>query len=246
MRYHNAQVEWNEMKSNEEYVKEKIEEYLEMFNRPDESETGDKNPSTAKRVKKRMKVNDDSSTTNKDAAGEDENKTNKSSTENPEDLNNQTADEGEKTADDDSDGEFIPKSKTKIRLTVSGKPRKPPRRERKITDEELMKHPLITSELEASLLDSLEKDKRQPAQERAVKELSSINERIASLVQVRQMGLSTPENKKQLKQLFKDKRAKITELKRLQTKQRSSHKYRDLKKKIVRMKEIFSVINHFF
>ena len=217
------------IKSNEEYVREKIEEYLEIFNLPDESEGGGKDPSTTKRVKKRIKLNDDS-------AAPDHNEGDKkkeSPVENADESTNLTADEGEKTIDEDSDEDFIPKAKYQPRIGASGKPRKIPKRQRIITDDELMKHPLINPELDAALLEPLDKDKRHPAQERAIKELTSINERIASLVQVRQMGLSTPENKKQLKQLFKDKRAKITELKRLKMKQRSSHRYRSLKKKIV-------------
>jgi hypothetical protein len=47
------------------------------------------------------------------------------------------------------------------------------------------------------------------------------------------MGLSTPENKKQLKQLIRDRDKKAFELKRLQSKQRSSNRYRIKKKKIV-------------
>jgi hypothetical protein len=83
-------------------------------------------------------------------------------------------------------------------------------------------------------VEPLSKQKRQPAQERLFNELSAINERIASLVQVRQMGLSTPENKIQLKQLIRDRDKKGFELKRLQSKQRSSNKYRIKKKNIVK------------
>jgi hypothetical protein len=48
------------------------------------------------------------------------------------------------------------------------------------------------------------------------------------------MGLATPENKKQLKQLMKDRKKKAYELKRLQSKQRASNKYRVKRRKIVR------------
>jgi len=47
------------------------------------------------------------------------------------------------------------------------------------------------------------------------------------------MGLSTPENRNQLKQLIRDRDKKAFELKRLQSKQRSSNRYRDKKKKII-------------
>jgi hypothetical protein len=51
------------------------------------------------------------------------------------------------------------------------------------------------------------------------------------------MGLATPENKKQLKQLMKDRKKKAYELKRLQSKQRASNKYRVKRRKIVRIKK---------
>jgi hypothetical protein len=96
-------------------------------------------------------------------------------------------------------------------------------------------------------LEPLSKQKRQPAQDRAYKELGSINERIASLVQVRQMGLSTPENKRQLKQLMKDRKKKSYELKRLQSKQKASNKYRVKRRKIVRTnKKKFFFYKFFF
>jgi hypothetical protein len=88
-------------------------------------------------------------------------------------------------------------------------------------------------------LEPLAEKKRQPAQKRVYSELNAINGRIASLVQVRQMGLSTPENNKQLKQLMIDQKKKAFELKRLQSKQRASNKYRVKRRKIV--KQIFSL-----
>jgi transposase len=51
------------------------------------------------------------------------------------------------------------------------------------------------------------------------------------------MGLATPENKKQLKQLMKDRKKKAYELKRLQSKQKASNKYRVKRRKIVRGKK---------
>jgi hypothetical protein len=90
-------------------------------------------------------------------------------------------------------------------------------------------------------LEPLAKEKRQPAQERTYKELNSINQRIATLVQVRQMGLSTPENHKQLKELMRDRKKKAFEIKRLQSRQRASNKYRVKKRKIV--KDLFYLLD---
>jgi len=105
-------------------------------------------------------------------------------------------------------------------------------KKRKPADEDIIEDPSQLSEQQnGGPLEPLPKKLRQPAQERAYKELSAINERIASLVQVRQMGLATPENKKQLKKLMVDRKKKAYELKRLQSKQRASNKYRNKQKK---------------
>jgi hypothetical protein len=47
------------------------------------------------------------------------------------------------------------------------------------------------------------------------------------------MGLSTPENHKQLKQLMKERKIKAFHLRRLQSRQRASNKYRVKQRKIV-------------
>lgn len=141
--------------------------------------------------------------------------------------------EGEKTADEDEN------EKPKQRIPSMVKVKKLPKYLRKITDEDLMRFPKpLPPVVEETPIEVLPKEKRVPAQERTLKEISSINERIASLVQVRQMGLQTPENKKELKQLMKDRKEKTVELKKLQIKQRSANKYRAMKKKIVRCDEI--------
>ncbi|CAF4626261.1 unnamed protein product, partial [Rotaria sp. Silwood2] len=139
VKHHNAQVEWNE-----EYVKEKIEEYLEIYNELDY------------RIKKR-----------------------------------------------------------------------------KPFDEELIEDLRELPPVGKIPLEPLSKTKRQPAQERAYNELNTISDRIASLVQVKQMGLFTAENRKQLKQLMKDRQTKTFGIKRLQSKQKASTRYKDRRKKIV-------------
>ena len=48
------------------------------------------------------------------------------------------------------------------------------------------------------------------------------------------MGLSTPENHQQLKQLMKDRKIKAFQLRRLQSRQRASNKYRVKQRKIVK------------
>lgn len=74
---------------------------------------------------------------------------------------------------------------------------------------------------------------RTPAQEAVIKELKEISERIANLIQVKSMGLLTAENQKTLKKLIEQKKQRTTDLKRLQSKQRASTRYRERKKRRV-------------
>jgi len=143
--------------------------------------------------------------------------------------------EQEEDDDEDEDEDDQEKKKKKKKKSYYVKKRKP-------VEEELIEDPTQFPSLPGGVLEPLAKQKRQPAQERAYKELSAINERIASLVQVRQMGLSTPENKKQLKQLMKDRKKKAYELKRLQSKQRASNKYRVKRRKIVNQIFFFFIL----
>jgi len=113
------------------------------------------------------------------------------------------------------------------------------RRRRPREEEIAFDDPTQLPSLPGGPLEPLAKAKRQPAQEKIFKELTSINERIASLVQVRQMGLATSDNKIQLKQLMQDRKKKSFQLKRLQCKQKSSNKYRDKRKKIVKKNILF-------
>lgn len=131
----------------------------------------------------------------------------------------------EKDEDDDEDlfPEEAPKKSWK----------KKPSKKNKQMDNELLGDLNNLSSVAGIALNPLDKEKRQPAQQRVFTELCSINSRIASLVQVREMGLSTSENTKQLKQLMKDRRKKAFELRRLQCRQRASNKYRVKRRKIV-------------
>ena len=72
-----------------------------------------------------------------------------------------------------------------------------------------------------------------PVQEMVLKDLKEISERIANLIQVKSMGLLTAENQKTLKKLIEQKQQRTTDLKRLQSKQRASTRYRERKKRRV-------------
>ncbi|CAF3751470.1 unnamed protein product [Rotaria sp. Silwood1] len=196
VKHHDSQVEWNEIKWNEEYAKEKIGGYLEIYNKlrapSNEGLERPSSPLSSKlpkinciRLAKRPKIDHSNDTTNQ------------ITTDNKQSIGLDDLDEDKKC---------------------------------KLIDEELIEDSKQLPAINDVPLEPLEKHKRQPAQERAFKELSAINDCIASLVQVKQMGLSTPENRKQL---MKERKKKACELRRLQQKQRASTKYRVKRRKII-------------
>ena len=71
---------------------------------------------------------------------------------------------------------------------------------------------------------------RQPVQEGVIQQIRELTERIDSLVQVKNMGLSTAESSNTLKKLLEQKKEKLAELSRLQSKQRAATRYRIRKK----------------
>jgi hypothetical protein len=72
-----------------------------------------------------------------------------------------------------------------------------------------------------------------PVQETVLSDLKEISERIANLIQVKSMGLLTSDNQRTLKKLIEQKQKRTTDLKRLQSKQRASTRYRERKKRRV-------------
>lgn len=72
-----------------------------------------------------------------------------------------------------------------------------------------------------------------PVQEGVIQQIKEISERIASLVQVKNMGLSTAESNDTLKKLLQQKKERTSELSRLKSKQLSSARYRQRKKQSV-------------
>lgn len=76
----------------------------------------------------------------------------------------------------------------------------------------------------------LAKKSKAPAQEKVTKELYEINERIIQLVQVKNMGMATVEQEKQLKRLLVEQKKKSNDLKRLKAEQAAKKRYREAKK----------------
>ena len=71
---------------------------------------------------------------------------------------------------------------------------------------------------------------KQPVQDGVIQQIKEISERIESLVQVKNMGLSTSESSNTLKKLLEQKKDRLAELSRLQSKQRAATRYRIRKK----------------
>ncbi|CAF4098835.1 unnamed protein product [Rotaria sp. Silwood2] len=231
VKHHNAQVEWNEIRWNEEYVKEKIEEYLETYNeliassnqglehQPSSISSNQPNANRNRRVK-RNKLDQSNETTNQD---NNENKNDDEQSNGSDDVDDDEDDQDD-DEDDDENQEKKKKKKKKKNYNI---------KKRKLGHEESIEDPRALSSVGNVLFEPLPKDKRQPAQERAYKELSAINDRIASLIQVKQMGLLTAENRKQLRQLMKERKTKTYAIRRLQSRQRASTRYRTKRRKIV-------------
>lgn len=70
-----------------------------------------------------------------------------------------------------------------------------------------------------------------PVQEAIAQEIKEIGERIANLIQVKNMGMSTEETNYTLKKLIRQKKERSTELSLLKSKQRAGLRYRQRRKK---------------
>ena len=87
-----------------------------------------------------------------------------------------------------------------------------------------------TSEKIRTAAEILAKKSRAPAQEKVSKEIHEINERIIQLVQVKNMGMATTEQEKQLKKLLVEHKKRTNDLKRLKAEQTAKKRAREIKK----------------
>ena len=77
-------------------------------------------------------------------------------------------------------------------------------------------------------------DSRSIVQQQTIQDLNEINEHIASLLQLKQNGLLTTENEKQLNILLKQKKTKTSKLKHLQNHACAQKRLREKQKKKMR------------
>ncbi|CAF5220925.1 unnamed protein product, partial [Rotaria magnacalcarata] len=156
VKLHDGQAEWSEIKCNEEYVKEKIEEYLEIYNEFCAASKQHLERSTSPRPVKKRKIN----SCRQGKKNQNENEANQENSENGEeeeecDIFVNFNDEDEDDDDDDGQDEKRKKKNNKKKSSISKK--------KKPTDKELMEDINNLSSLAGFALKPLEKDKRQPA-----------------------------------------------------------------------------------
>lgn len=208
--HHSAQTEWNEIKRDEELVRKKITEYLDIWNKagaPDIEETKKKSQvngkklATKKTSRKRSRSSDDDDDPNYD----------------PDVVEPETPTFSKRRSqinDEDMDPETLAKEKPWIARS---------------NEKAAKKKAQARAQAEKAESEKV----KTPAQEAVLKDLTEISERIANLIQVKSMGLLTAENQKTLKKLIEQKKQRTTDLKRLQSKQRASTRYRERKKRRV-------------
>ncbi|CAF4841602.1 unnamed protein product, partial [Rotaria sp. Silwood1] len=184
-----AQAEWNQLKTNEKIVQEKIDTYLEKYHSSSTSGlhiNKDENEPKKKKIRGRKKKCE---TTN-------------------ENENNSRGTKRRKKREESSDPDFDPDSSSVPPPSSSSK-----------------------SEKIRTAAEILAKKSKAPAQDKVSKELHEINERIIQLVQVKNMGMATNEQEKQLKKLLVEQKKKSNDLKRLKAEQAAKKRYREIKKR---------------
>ena len=197
-----AQAEWNQIKSDEKVVQQKIDEYMETFKASSAAglppnEDDDQPKKTRGRKKKSENKVEKNKATRPGKRGRkrahSSDYENELLNENEHNEENGNDDDEENDDDDDSNSKKAP---PKIRTAA----------------------------------EILAKKSKAPAQDKVAKELYEINERIIQLVQVKNMGMATAEQEKQLKKLLVEQKKKSNDLKRLKAEQAAKKRYREAKK----------------
>ncbi|CAF0847934.1 unnamed protein product [Adineta steineri] len=211
--HYNSQLEWTKIKTNEQLIKTQIEKYLEISKQSDKKENTDESTiSTEKKQEKPV------------ALANNERKRTLSSDDEIEpyepNLEFELVTPIEPTfsvRDATQPTEFNDPNKPWVALSLERAKARAEARLAKIAARRQLAEIRIKT----------------PAQEAVISEIKEISERIASLVQVKNMGLSTSDSSMTLKKLLQQKKERTAELSRLQSKQRSSARYRQRKKRCV-------------
>ncbi|CAF2717357.1 unnamed protein product [Rotaria sp. Silwood2] len=205
--HQSAQTEWNQIKKDENYVKQKITEYLDRWNKAGQPE---REPSKKSPKKKAGTPKNDSRKRNFSSDDDEQNR-------DPNSIECLTPTSSKRKLSveiDEVESELLEKEKSWIIRSAEKAAKK--------KAQTTAKSPQIDSE-----------KVKTPAQESVLKDLNEISQRIANLIQVKSMGLLTAENQRTLKKLIEQKQKRTTDLKRLQSKQRASTRYREKQKRQV-------------
>ncbi|CAF0723111.1 unnamed protein product [Rotaria sp. Silwood1] len=206
--HQSAQTEWNQIKKDENFVKQKITEYLDLWNKAGQPE---REPSSKKLHKKKNGTPKNDSRQQNFSSDDDEQNRDPNSIE----CLTPTSSKRKLSVElDELESELLEKEKSWIMRSA----------------EKVAKKKAQT--IGKSPQSDTEKVKT-PAQESVLKDLNEISQRIANLIQVKSMGLLTAENQKTLKKLIEQKQKRTGDLKRLQSKQRASTRYREKQKRQV-------------
>ncbi|CAF0952093.1 unnamed protein product [Adineta ricciae] len=210
--HYNTELEWNKIKTNEQLIKAEIKKYLEFtkqFGKKETSnvQTGD---NTCNQEKSVTTVNERKRTLSFDDEHE------------PIELRleNDIIEPVEPTfskRDALKASEFNDPSKPWVARSLARAHARAKARNAKIQVQRLASENRIKT----------------PAQEVVIQEIKEIAERISSLVQVKNMGLSTSDSSQTLKKLLQQKKERTAELRRLQSNQRSSARHYQRKKRCV-------------
>ncbi|CAF2310322.1 unnamed protein product [Rotaria sp. Silwood2] len=201
-----AQTEWNQIKTNEKLVKEKIEEYLEISNTviTPTINTNENEPKTKKTRGRKKKSEINTEAENNGRVVKRRRKRAHSS-----DIENDLINQNEKNQNEENDNTENEEETTTTTTTAAKK----------------------NAEKIRTAAEILAKKTRAPAQEKVSKEIYEINERIIQLVQVKNMGMATAEQEKQLKKLLVEQKKKSNDLKRLKAEQTAKKRAREIKKR---------------
>jgi hypothetical protein len=182
--HHSAQTEWNQIKKDEDLVRKKITEYLDIWNKagapktteakkPAPTTTNGKKGSFKKNTRKRIHSSDDEDPNYDPNVVEPEAPT----------FSKRKA----TTNEEEMDAETLAKEKPWIARS---------------NEKAAKKKAQAKAQAAKAEIDKI----KTPAQESVLKDLKEISERIANLIQVKSMGLLTAENQKTLKKLIEQKK----------------------------------------
>ncbi|CAF4336056.1 unnamed protein product [Rotaria sp. Silwood2] len=208
LRHYNGLAEWDKIKNNEELIKSNIEKYLAIAKKPTvttnetKPSTDNETTTTTTTTGRKRTISSDDETEVHDPLFDPDIVVPVEPTFSKRTIKNSVCEKEDETKPWVIRG--IEKAKARVQAHLA-----------KIEAKRLAKQSRVKA----------------PAQEALAQEIKEISERIANLLQVKNMGLSTDETNFTLKKLIRQKKERSTELSLLQSKQRAGKRYRQRRKK---------------